>query len=208
MHLDPRYLAYRWLRQNVRTAREGPEEHAQWAAFLDQRFGVSVNDKGSYIGGTVPNPHRSQIQRKVSPDVTFSTAWKDEGFRRKVQADFEAWLDRLKERPRPTRSHEERMQNEKSVVDSARSGKVTDKKALGQDTVNDVFKVKIDDKDFIFKPSTGSREKLMRERGVDRARIGIDQDRQHHREQAFYEFDRMLGEGGVVPPSAMREDGK
>ena len=205
MHLDPRYLAYRWLRRRVKWAKQ-PDEHPQWAEFLGQRYHVTISPNGSYSGGRVKNPSGD----RKNPEVVFSTAYKDPKFRQNVHDEFEQWKRRLEPRPRPKQSPEDMLAREDAVVDAVHEGEITGKDALGEDTLNDAYTVTIKNGDteekYIFKPSIGAAQKLHAEQGVWRARPGIDQGLQHVREEGAYRFDRMLGEGGVVPPTAARDE--
>lgn len=205
MPLDEKYLARRWLRRRIKWAKT-PEEHPQWEAFLGQRFHVTVSPQGTYQGGEVQNPNPQGREKTV----TFSTAYKDPRFRQQVHDEFEAWKGRLKARPRPQVSPEERIKHEDDLVRLAHDGEIAAKDALGEKTINDTFSVKMKEgdleDDFIYKPSSGAADKLFREKGVRRARVGIDHNQQHVREEAAYRTDRLFGDGGIVPPTVARAE--
>jgi hypothetical protein len=218
MHLDSRYLAYRWLRRTVQgaiivRAKAGDDDDASWQEFLRER----------YQGGKarVPNPHHDPFYRHLNPEVSFSTAYKYPEFRSKVEQEFAAWKGQSedergqKQSPQPSQGL-----SRDAALEVARDGEVVSKEPMGTGkTMNETFMVKLrhgdQEVDFVFKPWEGAQQRL-RERskdtnfpdGVSAARLGIEHEKQHLREAGAFQMDQMLfGDEGLVPPTVAREDG-
>ena len=218
MRLDSRYLTYRWLRKNVRLVLGKDEEESSFQKRVRDVKDVQKAFKDFidqvYQGGRarVPNPHPDIDVRHDHPEVAFSTAWKYPEFRAKVHREFERWRGQSEDQ-RTQSQHPTQGMSREQGLEMAQDGKVVAKEKLGHgDTMNETYEVRLQlgdqEADYVFKPWEGARERLIQERGVSSARLGIPQEEQHYREAATYQLDQALfGDDGIVPPTAARDDG-
>jgi hypothetical protein len=181
-------------------AEAGPEQNQLFENFLAER----------YEGGRarVPNPN-SQTRERYR-EVAVSTALKDPEFQRKIRVEFERWrekededLDEAESRPLPREAPRTPRwaEAQEKLLGIARKGKVIAEQELGggvNQTSVRTLRAGDAEQRFVWKPKSGERPD---------ARIGIEVGSYHQREAAAYGFDRLLGEGTVIPPTTSTGDG-
>lgn len=186
-----------------------PPDNAARSFGEDPLFEKFLDEK--YQGGAAKIPNPNPETREKWPTISFQTALKDEGFRRKVTQEFEHWKSEQKDEDtdRPQRSEEERersprptrkswgsSKDQDELLDVARQGKMVDDASVARNSANVTRKrtLKLGDHegDYIWKPAFGEETEL---------RKGIDAGSYHQREAATYNVDRLLGDDVVVPPT-------